>query len=667
MRRSRRASRPLPGLLFGLALPIGGLFALFSLMPYGRMIQKWPLSIASTEVDFYQRWFDRRPLDSAIATTPLHVLELRSTKGKWSFSFAGEEDSVKVQERTTEQTGLELTFSSERPFQGQEKVALRPADDRSVRAGFAQAIAEAVGGIPQQSMLVRLAVDGEDRGPHVMLERITPGTLDRYGLGDGRLVRVGSDDHLTVKGTADEQRIAENAWARVVAGDVTLLDSTGLALCALWQDEDAEEEESLLVFDRSRGTFIPIARPGHRSSPALRTAIDRSRGVVSAVLARLEMATPPLAERLKQVEGQWAVIAGEGRVAAMRSEFLHHESERLTSLFNELRAVAKSEAPTQRPTGTTLTELDPWLKPFSGSDDTLRITKGVYELDHVVEVPMGVPLVISKSVRFKMGPRAGLVVNGPLFVRGTAANPVFVRPTGEAPFGSICVNGNGRTPCVISGLRVSGGSQLWLSDRYHSAMLSFHDANVTMTGCFIGAAFGEDGVNIKRGEVDIRQCDFRDAQDDIVDLDQVHGRISDCSFGASQRSDTSAIANGDCLDLSGSRIALSNCTFLGARDKGVSAGEGSEAYVRSSSFLNNNTGLASKDGSVAYVQGGTFQGNRIALAAFRKKPVFEGGKIQWQGSAMTGNGQDQQKDAHSSVTTIDRMDPMIARKFGMDP
>jgi hypothetical protein len=648
-------------------LPIGGLFALFSLMPYGRMIQQWPLSIASNEVDFYQRWFDRRPLDSTIATTPLPVLELRTGNGKWTYLFEGNQDSMKVQERGSDAAGIELSFDAERPFHGWEKALLRPADDRSVRAGFAKSVAEAVGGIAQECMLVRLTVDGEDRGPHVLLERFTQGTLDRYGLGEGRLVRVSVDDHIAVKGTAEEQRIAENAWARVVAGDATLLDSTGLALCALWRNEEADDEESLLIFDRSRGTFLPIARPGHRLSPAMIAAIDRSQGAISKVLARVEHAEPTLAERAQQVEGQWAVIAGEGRVAAMQLEFLHHERDRLLSAFAELRAADRDGTQGDEQQAARGSELDPWLRPFRGADDTLRITKGVYELDHLVEVPKGMALVIGKSVRLKMGPHASLVVNGPLHVRGTAANPVFVRPAEEAPFGAICVNGNGGTPCMLSGLRMSGGSQLWLSDRYHSAMLSFHDANVTMTGCSIGAAFGEDGMNIKRGEVDIQQCDFRDAQDDIVDLDQVRGRVSGCSFSALQRSDTATIANGDGLDLSGCRVAIINCTFQGARDKGLSVGERSEAYVRSCSFQGNNTGLASKDGSVAYIEAGSFQGNRIALSVFRKKPVFEGGRIQWTGSAMGGNGQDQQKDAHSSVTTIERMDPMIARKFGMDP
>ena len=63
MKRSRRTNSPFKALLLGIVVPITVLLALFSLMPYEVMTRHWPLGVQRQEVEFFQRWFDRRPTE----------------------------------------------------------------------------------------------------------------------------------------------------------------------------------------------------------------------------------------------------------------------------------------------------------------------------------------------------------------------------------------------------------------------------------------------------------------------------------------------------------------------------------------------------------------------------------------------------------------------------
>ena len=61
MRSKRKKGSTPVALLTGLGLPLLALFGVFSLIPYERMTDRWPLGITGEEVHAYQRWFDQRP------------------------------------------------------------------------------------------------------------------------------------------------------------------------------------------------------------------------------------------------------------------------------------------------------------------------------------------------------------------------------------------------------------------------------------------------------------------------------------------------------------------------------------------------------------------------------------------------------------------------------
>ena len=84
-----------------------------------------------------------------------------------------------------------------------------------------------------------------------------------------------------------------------------------------------------------------------------------------------------------------------------------------------------------------------------------------------------------------------------------------------------------------------------------------------------------------------------------------------------------------------SRVHLQNTLINKAGDKGLSAGENSEVYVKNLTFEQNNIAIQSKDGTKVFVSGSTFLNNNSQLDAYLKNWRYgAGGKIQVNGSSF---------------------------------
>lgn len=647
MSRSRRTSNPVLGVLLGLALPLGALVLVFSLVPYDYMLRDQPLGISAEEVSMFQRWFDLRPKEAGASVAD--VVRSRTAGKRWWFAWDDRQDTVEAKPADGVLGAWIVTFPANDLFRGARSVLLLPAGPSTIRYAYAHAIADSLGVAAPAAHPVRWERDGKDVGVFVALERIGAEYLEQHGMPDARVVRIAADGRTIdrVNGTPEESTAAERAWRKALHGDPEAVDTNAAALVQVLREaypQPFQDQRALLAFDRSRGRMVPlIGETMTRNVPAF-------PGAVATWHARLVADTARWERGFAAVDAQWAAAFAEGNSLGMARARLRGEHERM--LEDVLREPAAVPAPVHVPAQ----ELDPWLKGFLGADDTIRIRRGAYAIDHDIEVPVGRAVVIERSVRLRMAANTSLIVNGALHIRGTAVNPVFVRAEDLArPFGTICVNGDGHTPCVIKGLRISGGSTAWAGERYHSAMLSFHDCAVALEGCAFGASYGEDAVNLKRCTAHLTECDLREAKDDLLDLDQVNGDVTRCTFAAAAAGDSALIGNGDGLDASASRLVITGCSFQGLRDKGVSAGEQSRVLVQGSTFSGCGIGIAAKDGSVAHVSDCDLNGNATALAAFRKKPIFDGGSLMLYGNRLQGNGHDQAIDSASHVGSSERI------------
>lgn len=295
--------------------------------------------------------------------------------------------------------------------------------------------------------------------------------------------------------------------------------------------------------------------------------------------------------------------------------------------------------------------------------DSVVFPRGKYVVDEDLIFPEGHRVVLLQGARIAIGAGRSIVVRGPLQVRGTRRNPVFIRAVQEdAPFGTFAMVGDGRYACSLQGLQISGGSEARIQGVYHSGMLSIHGATTTgVADCIIGGAMGEDGLNIKEGVVRIENSVFEDGHADLVDLDLCTGAVRGCTFRSGRKD-----GNGDGLDVSGARVLAEDCRFLNMMDKGISVGENSELLVRRSHFEGNTIALAAKDLSTVHVLDDVFVGNALVFGAYRKKDIYGGARIVAYTNTYTGNTRQQDVDELSKVEQAERPDAAVLQQFGAD-
>ncbi|MBW2399328.1 MAG: hypothetical protein JRG80_08650 [Deltaproteobacteria bacterium] len=263
---------------------------------------------------------------------------------------------------------------------------------------------------------------------------------------------------------------------------------------------------------------------------------------------------------------------------------------------------------------------------------TLTLPEGDYHLTADFIPPAGYGLVIAAGVSLRIDPGRSLLIRGPLRVRGTAQQPVRLRGAKLAqPWGVLAVQGRGRSVVAarrprseIRYLELSGGSQDQLKGAFYSGQLSVHHQDLSLQHATLSRAFGDDALNVKYGNIDIRDSVFADNHSDAIDLDWCDGTVTRSFFGRSGR-------GGDGLDLSGSKVTVTDSVFSAQRDKCLSVGEASTLWLRGSLLRDCEIALASKDDSVAEVQESLFLENERNFAAFVKKPIFGGATIRGSG------------------------------------
>ncbi|HMW96485.1 MAG TPA: CotH kinase family protein, partial [Flavobacteriales bacterium] len=179
MRSKRKKGSTPVALLTGLGLPLLALFGVFSLIPYERMTDRWPLGITGEEVHAYQRWFDQRP--DTMPKVDVPRLELSANgdcDGAREFTLQDHPGSV-----TLEKDGEEriLSFPATSPWNDQHTVRLVPADMSAIKRLYAAEVVRRLGVPSGKAGLVRLSVCGDDQGLFLVLEGVDQDFVEAHG------------------------------------------------------------------------------------------------------------------------------------------------------------------------------------------------------------------------------------------------------------------------------------------------------------------------------------------------------------------------------------------------------------------------------------------------------------------------------------------------------
>jgi parallel beta-helix repeat protein len=296
----------------------------------------------------------------------------------------------------------------------------------------------------------------------------------------------------------------------------------------------------------------------------------------------------------------------------------------------------------------------------------LVLQPGTYEIDDHVVVPRGTKLVISAGTELRIGPGKVFLSYSPVDFLGQETQPVVITAKNPTkPFGSFAVLGNRSDTVHARYLDVSYGSEAVLNGVHFLGALCFYQIHVEIEHVTIHDNQADDGMNVKDGNVRIRNSIFTNNFSDQVDLDFTTGYVLDSEFSVTP--DRSNL-NGDGLDLSGSQIVVHNSLFKNMSDKGISVGESSKTILSGNQIASNKIGVAVKDSSHALIHNNQFLGNNIAVSSYQKKQIFSGGHVYILVNKWEGNQRKTDFD-HTSRTyapTAEGSKYLSALQFGTD-
>ena len=247
---------------------------------------------------------------------------------------------------------------------------------------------------------------------------------------------------------------------------------------------------------------------------------------------------------------------------------------------------------------------------------------GDYNIRKTIIFPNNAAFVINPGAKIFLSEGVSIYVRGDFTANGTKNSPILVQNIENEPFGSFAIKGTTLNPAkvMINNFHLSGGSESVLDGAYFSSQLSIHIADVNITNSFFKNSFSDDGINIKHSVVEIKNNSFINNYADQVDLDYVHGLVTSNVFDFIGDSEGKLT---DGLDISGSKLFISENIIQNMADKGVSVGEKSVAIVTNNIIQDNNIGIALKDGSRVCLNNNYINKNFDNVSIFIKKNMYQ--------------------------------------------
>ncbi len=666
-------------IIIGAAVAVVLLFAVFSLLPYEAMTSRWPLGIAPEEVAAYQRWFDQRPGQPTTGEAERMDLDsLNKVDGgvgeavaDLDFNAKDYAASVRVIKRGEVWS---VHFPEGKPFRSQQAIDLIPATTATIQVKYAELIAGSFGCNTPGTDFVRLFVGGNDQGLFMKVEQVTPAMIAKKGIIDARMVtRSPRDGRLTRMGPMSEQEMAAAEWAQARArvGEPGRIDTIANAVIAWFRaagimDTDAPD---VLAFDPLKGRLHPIVGAARiaRDPPGNMAMIDaRTRRQVEELVTRMKADSATWSSKFDVVEQMWAPVLSDGRSAGFLQAHLADQRQRWINrlLHPEFGAEDTSTATPNVPPPV----LEPWLARMVGVDDTLRFPRGKHRIDHTVVLPSSVPVVFEKGARFTISPGASFVVNNTLRIKGTGLNPVFIRAADEtAPYGTICVNGNGNTRCVVRGLRMSGGDQAWVDGRLHRGMLSFRGCDVEMTNCELGASHGPFAADVEGSTVSMTSCIIFLPKAGAVCVQNGKGELVGCRFVGSTDAGTGGKGGTVGVEVRSARVQLRDCDIVGMGDAGCRASATAQVLVLASRFTGNHIALDVSDLAVMHATRNRIERSEVVYRIHRSSPLLSGGHLTVHANELQDNVRERELDEFSTLVVTERPDPALTTIFGVIP
>jgi spore coat protein CotH len=255
----------------------------------------------------------------------------------------------------------------------------------------------------------------------------------------------------------------------------------------------------------------------------------------------------------------------------------------------------------------------------------INLLAGEYYINKTIIIPKGFILKVSPGTVLRFAPGVSLISYSPVIAQGTENNPIrFIGQSTSEPWGVFGVVGPHPERSVFEYCLVEGGSEAYINGIIFTGQLAIHWADVRVNHCQFKFAKGDDGLNVKKGKIEIQNSYFYKNKFDGLDLDWTSGKLANNYFlDNGQKEDL----NGDGLDISGTEdLIIYNNQIKNSPDKCLSIGESTK---KSTIIFNNllagcQMGVAVKDNSRVQLINNTIVDNKVGISVYEKKPVFGG-------------------------------------------
>ncbi|WP_031485108.1 CotH kinase family protein [Maridesulfovibrio frigidus] len=274
----------------------------------------------------------------------------------------------------------------------------------------------------------------------------------------------------------------------------------------------------------------------------------------------------------------------------------------------------------------------PWTLPLP-VPETEVLFSGDVVVDENIEFGKNTTVIIEPGTTFMLAENASLFFYGKVLASGMATQPIrFIAKEEGKPWGIIAVQGEGASGSLFKYCEISGGSIAAKNLIHYTAPFNLHDmSKFEVSNCIIGENFvGDDAMHIAYATGVVKDCEFRNARSDGLDID-----IADVTLTGNVFFNT----GNDGLDVMTSNITASDNVFINIGDKGISVGEWTEATITDSLIINSVIGMAVKDKSRVKADNLIFvDAKEYSIAAFRKNLKYdEGGTMEAGTIYLVGN------------------------------
>ncbi|MEZ4755244.1 MAG: hypothetical protein R2817_00285 [Flavobacteriales bacterium] len=673
-----------------LVLVMGGAWAVFHFVDPHRLAGRWPFGVDRTEVDAY----------AAVAVLPfaekdsvrVPVLYLGPTRRSGScwpadrgrgrdtrwMETNGFGDSVDVRPLRSEADGLHVRLRPGSELRGQRSFTLRPATDELLRARFVQLLATELEVLAPELSLIRVISCGKDLGIHVKEEVPDGHFLARHGVSGATAIelvfdpRLGHDLVPRVKGDSLANERLRALWSSSGRHG----DAVGVGAWSHWSllrmlasPDDPWGGEHPSAFMATEQQLIPVFRAPRpdlrgpartmRSGPV--TALVGTEPFVRSFRAaqdRLTTKRGELRERLLLVATTWVPMLHTG-------EAVHVHMARAEALIDELlRSLQDREL-----VGRLGLPVEPWpgyallasehAPLLSGSEvqeadalaelrrttklvvegDSVVFPRGKYRINGALRFPQGHRVILLPGARIELGADAQLQVRGPLEVRGTKLNPVFVRPAEKGmPHQGLDVVGGAGDAAHISGLQMSGGR----ADRALVRMQGM--AQVVVQGSVLEGASGGTLLHVLGGEVELRGGMM---QGGAVQLTQTKALLKDVLLrGAARGRGAGGVV------VEGGLVRIEGGATMGQEGAGVRCSSAAKVLLLGAVIDGCAIGLEVRDGATVHVDDVRFRKNDLVFSVSSAGSVRGSSRVVLYRNSFQDNGRDREVDADSSVNEV---------------